>query len=237
MGSSSRFRDAIAGGRLSSLGTQIMFAAAALLASSMILLGINVTHLNESFAADRHTDNSLIALAEIEIRLLGSEMKVRGYAMTGDTGFLHRLQSDEKRLFGALDALAPLATDNPLQAQRYARLRALVVQRTDLYAFLIRPEHIGDVKRVIVDPKPRAVMDEARQILAVMRQTELGLLEQKQQALVRDARQTFVTTAAIVMAAFLAILLGIVLLGDFRRSEDLRGGPPSDSKGYLRRGS
>jgi CHASE3 domain sensor protein len=198
-------------GHLREAGIQILAAAVGLLIASILLLAMNISHLRESFAQDERTDQAILLIDQVEARLLGVEMTVRGFALTDDAAFLQRGDRDRKSLQTAVTKLAAIMADEPTQKSRFAAMHALVRQRLDLYAYLATDEHAREVARAITDPQTRKVMSNAREKLKELREAEIALLGQRQAAMIAEARHTFYLAVGIVVLAFVAGALGLFL--------------------------
>jgi CHASE3 domain sensor protein len=205
------FREHVRRGSLQQAGTQIMVVAGVLLVSSLLLLWMNFSHLHESFKLDQHTDATLLLIDRAEIRLVGIEMKVRGYALTGDPGFLRREAKEREDLQAALGGISAAVADEPRQAKLFAEVEKLVGARLALYAYLSDPAHAGEVARAITDPEKRAVMSRVRNKLAEMRAAEIAVLQVQQKSLVDEAVRSLLLSTGIIILAFAAVVLGIVL--------------------------
>lgn len=205
------FREHVRRGSLQQVGIQVLVVAGVLLVSSLLLLWMNFSHLRKSFELDQHTDSMLLLIDRAEIRLLGIEMKVRGYALTGDPGFLRREAKEREDLQATLGRLSTVVAGEPEQAKLFAKAEKLIRTRLALYAYLSDPAHAGEVARTIVDPEKRAVMSRARNTLAEMRNAEIAVLQVQQKALVAEAVRSLLLSSGIIILAFSAVVLGIVL--------------------------
>lgn len=206
-----KFLFLLRGGRLRSVGTQILIMSAVLLAASILLLWVNYIHLRDSLENDRRTSAAVLLIDQIESKLVGVEMTVRGYALTGEPSFKKWGGSERRGVemyMKSLGTAMDLETD---QKQRFAELQSLVRQRLDLYDYLFQPEHTKEVARAILDPKTRNVMALARKRLAGLRQKQMDLLTVRQAATTEEVRSTLYLTAGIVILAFVSVMLGIVM--------------------------
>jgi CHASE3 domain sensor protein len=203
------FRQLLHRGRLRSVGTQFMIMSAVLLAASILMLWVSYGHLQHSFEIDERTDEALLLIDEVEAKLVGVEMTVRGFALTGEPTFLQWGARDRRDLEADMVKLEASMALEPQQKPRFAEMRALVRQRLDLYAYL--GGHKDEVAHAIVDPKTRDVMHQARQRLAGLRKAQISLLAVRQAEMATRARSTLFLTTGIVIFAFLSVVTGIVL--------------------------
>ena len=208
-------------GHLRSVGMQILIVAVVLLLSAVLLLGVNVTKLQESFAWVQETDDELIQISEVDKRLVGNELTVRGYALTDDPVFLTYHSDEERQMNAAIAKLGVLLADDPDMTQDFAELRSLVKQRLDLFAHLINlgPGHAQDVAASIRDPKYRAIMRAARAKVEEMRGLELKQLAEQQAVAAQQAKSTYRLAIGIVVLSFVfgALGLAFALVGRDRR--------------------
>ena len=197
-------------GHLRPIGTPTLIAAAVLLICALLLLGANVSALSDSFAWVQRTDNALMALSDIELRVIGNELTLRGYALTDDPRFLLFHKNETKVMWAATYKLGEAIGDDPEQVARYRRLREVLNQRSNLLSrlFGLGPAHARDVAAAIVDAGYRNVLFIARQQIADFRAEELKLLAERQAATTLQAKRTYAIAVAIVFLAFLFGALG-----------------------------
>ena len=73
---------------LREMGVPILFGAAVLLVSATLLLSANISALRGNLSRIALSQNVLTQIADIESGMLGNELTVRGYALTGHPSFL-----------------------------------------------------------------------------------------------------------------------------------------------------
>jgi len=198
-------------GQLRQVGGQILVVAVVLLLSAVLLLGVNVTKLQESFAWVQETDDELIQIAEVDKRLVGNELTVRGYALTDDPVFLTYHQDEDRQMNVAIGKLGKLLADDPNLTQDFAELRGLVKQRLDLFSSLIAlgPGHAQEVAAAIRNPKYREVMRAARAKVEKLRNLNLKQLAVQQAAAAQQVKSTYRLAIGIVVLAFVFGALGL----------------------------
>ena len=201
-------------GYLRQIGSPVLIAAVVLLLSGVLLLGANVAALRKSSAVVDRTNRALLQIAEVDVKLVGVEMTVRGYALTDDPAFLHYQLYERSHVTAAMDRLATLVAGEVSQAKLFAQLRVLVAKRLTLYAYLsgLGPGHAKEVAAAITDPEKRQVMANARQTLVDLRDRELKLLAERQAAATLQATHTYELAIGIVVLAFLFSALGFALM-------------------------
>lgn len=206
-----KFKYLIKDGRLRSVGTQILIMSSMLLAASLLLLWVNYDHLRNSLDNDKRTSDALQLIDRVEFKLVGVEMTLRGYALTGDPAFKKWGASEWHDLESAMLQLAIAMKREPEQTSRFFEMRDIVQRRLGLYAYLYSPEHTGEVSKAIVDPATRDVMHRARQRLADLRKAQVDILVVRQAKTDYEVRQTLYLTTGIVLLAFVSVVFGIVL--------------------------
>lgn len=199
-------------GWLRPVGKQVMIVSAVLLLAAILLLGVNYDHLSRSYQLDEETDAAMATIDRTESKLVGVEMSLRGYALTHQPEFLRWRQRERHDLEDQLDQLAAALINEPAQKSIFAETRSLIMKRIALYDYLATPEHAGEVAHVITDPVLREDMRQARTKLTEMRRIQRTLKQERQKAMVAEARDTVALTGGIVVLAFLSVVLGIIMV-------------------------
>lgn len=208
------FRHFLRRGQLRAVGTQIIAVAVVFLLAAMLLLSVNVTRLQESFDWVQRSDDVLLQLSEVEARLIGNELTLRGYALTDDPRFVLYHEHEDQVMWAAMHRLQVTVGDEPEHKERYARLHAVLTKRSQavLQLFALGPGHDRDVAAAIIDKQYRNVLFEARAKIADFRADELRVLAERQSATARQARHTYAVAFTIVMFAFVFGALGIAFI-------------------------
>jgi CHASE3 domain sensor protein len=197
---------------LRELGMPALFGAGVLLISATLLLGVNIAAMRANLAWIGNTQQILLNVAEAESGVVGDQLTVRGYALTGDPRFLRYQQNERARLARAMERLTGLTAADPAGAARIAEIRRLVKRHTDYYDSItgLGPEHADIVAVAINDDKKRAIMFQTRGALAAYRAGEVRALGEKQGSLTRQLSQSFYLAVGIIAVAFLLGGLGLV---------------------------
>jgi len=206
-----KFQALMRRGHMRLVGGQILVVAGVMLVAAIMLLGVNLSHQRESFAEDVRTADALLLIDDVEAKLVGVEMTVRGYALTGAPDFLRWQNRERKDLQRGLEKLAVAMKGEPTQTRRFVAMRTLIRQRLELYSYLSNPDHAREVAKAITDPKTRDVMDSTRANLRELRAAQRVLLDARQGATIADTRHTFFLAIGIVILAFVAGALGLLL--------------------------
>ena len=200
------------GGDTSGVTTPTLFVAVVLLLCAITLMGTSYTRFRETNAEVHRATSVLLQIAEVDSKLVGMEMTVRGYALTDDPVFLKRENYERIHLVSAMQQLDRLIAQESSQRESFAHLRAVVAKRMALYAYLsgLGSDRVREVARVITDTDKRREMLSGRLALNALRDRELKLLQDRQAVQERDAWHTFLIVISIIAAAF--VLGGIGLL-------------------------
>ena len=158
-------------GAMRSLATQLLSAAVVLLFAAVILFGLNVVVLRQQIDNDRQADHTIEQLYRVERHLLGTELTVRGYALSRDSRFVAFYQDERRQLAEAekpLSAMIHQEADHQVALERVlkaVRTRIAILDRLMLLA-ASDPEAVG---RAILNPEIRGTMRAARSETKAMR--------------------------------------------------------------------
>lgn len=196
-----------AGGRyryLRELGLPTLFGAVVLLGSATLLLFANITALKANLRSMEHSQKVLTQIAELETGILGDELTVRGYALTGDPQFLYYQKRERGKANKAMAELLRLSADEPEHASEYQRVMQDVAWHGDAFQKLSGsgPDKSQVVARAIVDPTIRANMKKTRLGLAALRNQELQDLGDRQRQMTDQISRAFFLAVGIILAAF-----------------------------------
>jgi CHASE3 domain sensor protein len=199
-------------GILRELGMPALFVAGVLLLSATLLLGVNIAAMRNNLAWIGGTQQILLNVAEAENGVVGDQLTVRGYALTGDARFLLFQRSERARLKRAMARLTQLTAPDPAGADRIALIGRLIKRHTDYCRSIsgLGPEHADIVAKAINDDRKRAILFQTRGALAAYRADEIRALAEKQDYLTRQLSQSFYLAVGILVAAFLLGGLGLV---------------------------
>src|SRR5919112_1353969 len=94
-----------------------------------------------ALAQDRRAQGAVLHTVEVEREIAQVRVLVQagvvGYVLTGERRYLTSYQSARRELPKAVDDLGPLVDDNPGQAGRLKRVRALTKERATILAALV----------------------------------------------------------------------------------------------------
>ena len=210
----SNIRDVFEYGYLRQIGTPMLLGAVVLLVSAMSMLGDNVSQVRTGYASVQRSNAALLDLAEINTQVMGIDMTVRGYALTGNPVFL-RYEADNRKLLGsAIDDLGSLIADEPGHSVSMTTLRTLVARHEAVFSQLsdLGPGHANDVAAAITDPAKREARYAVQRALTALHTDELKLLDARRNATERQASRTFEIAFGIVFFAFVTSALGAALV-------------------------
>jgi CHASE3 domain sensor protein len=198
-------------GYLRELGLPTMFGAIVLLVSATLLLGANISALRANLAQIAHAQQVLNKISELETGLLGEEMIVRGYALTGDSSFLRMQNSGAHNREIACIELARLMASNPQRADMFQQVMRDVAKHVEIFSGLngLGPDKAAVVARAIVDPQVRANMRNVRRGLRQLRTAELNDLGARQRDVTEQLGKAFSLAIGIIVTAFVLGGIGI----------------------------
>ena len=198
-------------GHLREMGLPILFGAIVLLVSATLLLGVNISALRGNLDRMDHSQKVLNEIADLETGILGEEMIVRGYALTGDASFLRMQKSGERRRDIARNALLRLMAAEPQRAEQFRQVMLDVARHVEIFGKLsgIGPDRAQIVARAIVNPDVRSNMRRTRDGLAALRSQELRDLSAHQRDITNQLSRAFLLAMGIIIAAFLLGGVGV----------------------------
>lgn len=199
------------------LGLPILFGALVLFFSATMLLSVNISAMRRNAEWIQSTQQILLAIGDAEAGVVGEQLTVRSYALTGDERFLRFQDAERSRLRTAMDKLATLAAAEQGGSARVAQIRKLVDRHTALWAGLrgMGPDRASVVAQAIIDTGNRAVMLGTRKALADYRAAEVQALGERQESLTQQLSQSFALALGIIVAAFVLGGVGLIA-GQFR---------------------
>jgi CHASE3 domain sensor protein len=191
-------------GYLHDLGLPIMFGAIVLLVSATLLLGANITALRGNLSLMEHSQRVLDQISDLENGLLGEEMIVRGYALTGDPSFLKVQKVGAHNREAARQQLIRLMTSEPQHADRLRLLLRDIARHNEIFGQLEGngPEKATTVARAIIDPGVRENMRRVRADLRQLRAAEFDSLRTHQRDITSQLGRAFILAVGIIITAF-----------------------------------
>lgn len=188
-----------------------MFGAVVLLVSATLLLGANISALRGNLAWMEHSQRVLNQISGLETGLLGEEMVVRGYALTGDSSFLKRQRSGARDREAASNELFRLMAARPQRAGQFRLLMRDVARHVEIFGKLegAGPDKAAIVARAIVDPAVRDNMRRVRVGLRQLRTAELDGLAAHQREITDQLGRAFLLAVGIIVTAFVLGGIGI----------------------------
>ncbi len=202
---------------------------AAFAAAVLAIVGVTAASLR-SLAARRdwtawvtRTQDVRFAVERVLALSTDQETTQRGFLLTGREQYLEPFEGAVAGVDDQLDRLASLSRDNPRQLQRLAALRPLLRGKADALRQAISLRRKGDPSAFagVSSGEAGETMQQARRLLAEMRDEEAALLQDHLRRLARADRWS--AAVALGGAALLLMLVGVAALavrGDLRRREE-----------------
>jgi CHASE3 domain sensor protein len=196
---------------LRDMGLPSLFGAVVLLVSATLMLGANISALHSSLKWMEHSQQVLTRISELETGVLGAELTVRGYALTGDASFIRYQQTGRRRFQTVRADLERLMVWEPQRAAEFRRTMQDLTRHTQILDGLagLGPGKSQVVARAIVDPAVRANVRSTRNGLAGLRAKELRDLAVRQREMTSQIFRAFFLAMGIIVAAFILAALGL----------------------------
>jgi len=195
---------------LRDLGLPTVLGAVVLFVSATLLLSVNVAALRDNLKWMEHAQKVLMRMADVEAGILGDELTVRGYALTGDKRFLLFQKLERAKSLKAADELMALTAAEPKHAEHFLNVRRDFDQHMAIFGELTGkgPEIVS---KAIVDPQIRANMKRTRNGLAALRAEEVRDLGERQREMTSQITRSFLLALGIIIAAFVLGGFGLVV--------------------------
>lgn len=200
--------------------------AATFVVALAVLLGLGATtwfslaRFERAFALVEHTHVVLNRLEQIQVQALEVQTGSRGFALSGDPGFLEPFDVGVAGIRESLAAARDLTRDHPTQRARLERLTPLVEREIELMTRRNEARRAGDLSaslhtRTLLEGK--RLMEQIRAAIHEMEETENTLLLERAQAARRNAALTRTALLlGIALALVLAAAAGTRVQRDFR---------------------
>lgn len=160
-------------------------------------------------AAVTHTELVRGGLNALLVTLDDAETGQRGYLLTGDQSYLRPYDNARTRVSGALNSLAGLTRDNPVQRGNLGRLTPLVREKLaelEQTVTLRRQGRQAAAVGIVRTNNGQRLMDTIRGVIATMNGEENRLLAGRT-ALARDGVRNATITIALATVVELALLV------------------------------
>lgn len=208
---------------LRELGLPTLFGAAVLLFSATMLLSVNISAMQDNVGWIQNIQKILLVISDAEAGVVGEQLTVRSYALTGDERFLGFQTIERTKLDRAMAKLETLAAVEPGGRARVHAIHQLVDRHTALWESLrgFGPDRAALVGQAIQDKNKRMIMLGTRKVLADYRADEVRSLGERQEQLTQQLSRAFVLGIGIIIAAFVLGGVGLIA-GQFRIPSRLR---------------
>lgn len=168
---------------------------------------------SQTWVAHTHeVDNHLTLL---QSNLLDAETGQRGFLFTSDPSYLEPYQTAQLRTKNQLHVLRQLVSDNPPQERHLDVLTPLIAAKISELQETIKIHKSGRSKEALAlvkSDRGKRTMDDARTVIAQMRQEEQHLLESRQQSARARANSMFLLLVGGSLLAFLLIAASAAII-------------------------
>ena len=182
----------------------LLAAATGLFIVAAVALAFNLTRLRSSFIVE-HTNEVLRNISSGERALLEAESGERGYLLTGESAYRESYNRSRDLLPKILEDLKQLISDNPVQILHLDELHASIDARlTELEQVVeLGPSGLDEALAILKTARSKQLTPRIETQLGQLRQTELSLLDARQQ---NHRRVTLLATAITGALGILALL-------------------------------
>jgi len=193
----------------------LLIGFAALAVAMLGSLGLSERQADTARQA-RHTLEVENHLADLTSLIQEAETGQRGYLLTRRPEFLGPYDLARERLGRDLDTLQRLVADNPRQASRAAKFRALAVERMTFLRENLASVQRGTPPALLADrlDSGRRVMEDLHGVMAAMRAEEDRLLAIRTE---RVEAATLQLRVALLVSGVAVLALGAFAFADGRR--------------------
>jgi methyl-accepting chemotaxis protein len=194
------------------VGTKIALGFALVLVIFVIVGFLSWRNVQQNTADARwvaHTQEVRGTLARLLSSMIDAETAQRGFILTGDESYLEPYKSAANDVESQRAHLVELVGDNPRQLARAQSLEALVADRMEHVDAGIEARRRGGLEagqQVVLSGQGKKVMDEIRDVIRTMDETETQLLSER-------AKSAEAAASAATLTIFLGTGLGILLSG------------------------
>jgi PAS domain S-box-containing protein len=171
---------------------------------------LSVTRLDQVENESRNTAEAIFSLRAVLAHITDAETAQRGYTIMGDESYLEPYYKARREIAGNVDALQPIAENNPQQQRRLDVLTALVAQRMTRLAEEIELRHnfgFAAGQAATATGVGKQIHDQIRALTAEMESAEDVLLLQRESQVKRSS----VKTKAILIGGSVMALCVVVL--------------------------
>ena len=190
---------------------------AILLIISAASIGLDVRSRSETGSVDR-TLTVLKRISDLRPLLRGAESAARGFALTGEAGFVDEYRNTSAALLSAFDDLIAAVKDNSGETQLVEETKALVAAGIAADGELIRLRSAGDkagIETLIARPEGRAAMEKVGSNIERLTAEERRRLAERSARYNTNGRWLLAIDLAGVV---LILVLAMLLIGETRRS-------------------
>jgi methyl-accepting chemotaxis protein len=188
----------------------IAFAIAAFLILGIISL-LMTNKLKTSIGWNTHTYEVMENQEQVFSLLKDAETGERGYVITGDEKYLEPLNLAEKSIMQKIDAGIELTKTNPLQQQRIANVKLLIVEKLTTVKQIVdlrKQKGFNAALEAVTTDQGKKVMDDIRIAIQEIQQVENDLLKTRGNTMNGDIQMT---KSIIIYGSSFSIILIIII--------------------------
>lgn len=197
------------------IGNKISGLITLTIAMSLILCIISLhmtSKLKKSIDSNLHTYQVLQNLEQIISLLKDAETGGRGYIITGEEQYLEPYNMATIEIIKKIDFGIALNTDNPKQEEQFNKVKLSVIEKISVLQKTIdarKKMGFNAALKIVNTDKGKNIMDNIRNVISEMEQTENDLLKIRNHSMNNDIS---ITKSIIIYGSFLSIIL-ITIIG------------------------
>lgn len=203
----------------------LLFAALAIIAALVLLIGWRTQRTEEKLHWDEHTYQVLYELEATLVHTLSIQSGARGFALTGQPQFLTPYESGLLKVQLSVAHLRALVQDNPAQEASVGQLSRLIDEEISVMQQRLEARRSGGLMaaaNATADGRGKKIMDQIRGLIASMEQTERRLLASRANA--AEAAGWWTLLIVCGAAALSAVIL-LTAIRAVRRVISMAGSP------------
>lgn len=176
----------------------------------------NIRQLTDTTTLRSHSYEVQARLLSLLSAIQDMETGQRGYLITGEDRYLEPYRQGLNAMEQALQTVATLTLDNPVQQQNLERLRGPVKEKAAELKETIdlrRVQGFDPARTVVLTDRGKQSMDDIRRIVGTMQAGEAELLRGREAAAAASAENTILVIASGTLAAGAFVIIAGLFLG------------------------
>lgn len=185
------------------------FLALAIIASLGVYSYLSIEKLINSAQLLNHSSQVISSAEEVLSITIDVETAARGYVITGDRSYLEPYDSAMIQIDNQISELKAATSSDPEQSSRVEKLDHLIHKKTQISGSIIkaRERSFAEAQDLIVAGHGKKVMDDIRDLILEVQQTERELFKRQNFATAESLQQFQISFLALLIAPAVIIIL------------------------------